>query len=91
MQYLGKNKVSSAAPRRSVIIHDLNLPLSPQHILTFPISRGQLVNLAAFVFYPDEEGTHFNGPWATGVDPSYVQGLFHGWEKEVDELVQVSA
>ena len=65
-------------------------PLLPKHIITFPISRGRLVNFAAYEFHPDEEGTHFTGPWFADVDPSFVQGLFHGWEKEVEELVQVS-
>jgi hypothetical protein len=50
-----------------------------------------LVNLSADEFHPHEEGTHFDGPWVADVDPSYVQSLFQGWEKEVDEIVQVSA
>ena len=56
----------------------------------YPISRGRLVNLIAFEYHPHEEGTHFGAPWVTEVDPSYVQSLFQGWEKEVGELVQVS-
>ena len=60
-------------------------------MIAFPISRGRFVNFAAFEFHPYEEGTHFDGPWVADVNPSYVQGLFRGWEKEVSELVQVSA
>ena len=59
--------------------------------MAYPISRGRFVNFVAFEFHPDEEGTRFDGPWVADVDPSYVQGLFLGWEKEVDELVQVSS
>ena len=58
--------------------------------MAYPISRGRFVNFAAFEFRPHEEGTHFGGPWVADVDPSYVQGLFRGWEKEVGEIIQVS-
>lgn len=59
--------------------------------MAYPISRGRFVNFVVFDYRPDEEGTHFGGPWVTDVDPSYVQGLFRGWEKEVGEIIQVSA
>jgi hypothetical protein len=59
-------------------------------MIVFPIARGRFVNISAFEFHPHEEGTHFDGPWVADVDPSYIQGLFQGWEKEVDEIVQVS-
>ena len=60
-------------------------------MMAYLISRGRFVNFTAFEFHPDEEGTYFDGPWVVEVDPSYVQDLLHGWEKEVGEIVQVSA
>ena len=57
----------------------------------YPISRGRFVNFVAIEYHPHEEGTHLGGPWVTEVNPSDIQSLFHGWEKEVGELVQVSA
>ena len=57
----------------------------------FPISGGRLINLCADEFHPHEEGTQFDGPWVADVDPLYVQSLFHGWEKEVSDIVQVSS
>jgi hypothetical protein len=39
--------------------------------------------------HPDEEGTHFEGAWVTDADPTYVSDMFHGWDKEVCDLVQV--
>jgi hypothetical protein len=57
----------------------------------YPISRGRFINFVATEYHPDEAGTHLGGPWVTEVNPSDVQSLFHGWEKEVGELVQVSA
>jgi salicylate hydroxylase len=59
--------------------------------MAYPISRGRFVNFAAFEFNPHEEGTHFGGPLVADVDPSHVQGLFHDWEKEASEIVQVSS
>jgi hypothetical protein len=59
--------------------------------MAYPISRGRFVNFGAIEFRPHEEGTHFGGPWVAEVGPSYLQSLFHGWGKEVGELVQVSA
>jgi hypothetical protein len=60
-------------------------------MIVYPISRGRFVNFGAIEFHPHEEGTHFGGPWVTEVDPPYVRSLFHGWGKEVGELVHVSA
>ena len=59
--------------------------------MAYPISRGSFVNFVATEYHPHKEGTHLGGPWVTEVDPSNVKSLFHGWEKEVIELVQVSA
>jgi salicylate hydroxylase len=58
--------------------------------MAYPISRGRFVNYVTFKFHPDKEGTHFDGSWVTDMDPSYVQGLVHGWEKQVSDIVQVS-
>ena len=43
----------------------------------------------AFEDHPDEEGTHVKGAWVNDADPTYVSDLFHGWDKEVSDLVQV--
>ena len=59
--------------------------------MVYPISRGRFVNFVGNEYHPHEEGTHLEEPWVTEVDPSNVQNLFHGWEKEVGEIVQVSA
>jgi hypothetical protein len=57
--------------------------------MAYPISRGRFINFVAFEVHPDEEGTHFGGAWVTNADPTHVSSLFRGWEKEVNELVQV--
>jgi salicylate hydroxylase len=60
-------------------------------MMAYPISRGRFINFVAFESHPHEEGTRFDGFWVGDVDPSYVQSLFQGWEKEVGDIVQVSA
>ncbi len=57
----------------------------------YPISHDRIINFVAVEYHPHEEGTHLGGPQVTEVDSSHVQSLFHGWEKEVSEVVQVSA
>lgn len=57
--------------------------------MAYSISRGRFINFVGFEIRPHEEGTQFKGPWVADVDPSYVSSLFHGWEKDVGELVQV--
>jgi salicylate hydroxylase len=59
-------------------------------MIAYPISRGRFINFVAFESHPQEEGTQFKGPWVVVEDPSYVQGLFQGWEKEVGDIIEVS-
>jgi len=81
-------KLSSISPQHGSLSSGVLYLGTNKHIITFPVSRGRFINFAVYEFYPEKEGTHFDGPWVTDVDLSYVQGLFQGWEKEVDELVQ---
>jgi len=81
-------RLSSISPQHRVLSSAVQYLGNNRHIMTYPISRGRFVNFVAFEFHPHEEGTHFGGPWVADVDPSYVQGLFRGWEKEVGEIVQ---
>ena len=57
--------------------------------MAYMVSRGRFINFVAFEMRPHEEGTHFGGPWVVDVDPPYVASLFQGWEKDVDDLIQV--
>ncbi|KAH9988531.1 salicylate hydroxylase [Russula vinacea] len=81
-------RLSSISPQHRIFSSPVQYLGENRHMMAFPIARGRFVNLSAFEFHPHEEGTHFDGPWVTDVDPSYIQGLFHGWEKDVGEIVQ---
>jgi len=81
-------RLSSISPQHKGLSLGVQYLGKNVHVLVYPISRGRFVNLVVFEYHPHEKGMHFGGPWVTEVDPSYVQGLFGGWEKEVGELVQ---
>ncbi|KAF8468094.1 salicylate hydroxylase [Russula ochroleuca] len=81
-------RLSSISPQHRAISSPVQYLGENRHVVAYPISRGRFVNFVAFEFHPHEEGTHYDGPWVADEDPSYVQGLFKGWEKEVGEIVQ---
>lgn len=81
-------RLSGISPQHRVLSSAVQYLGKNRHIMAYPISRGRFVNFVAFEFHPHEEGTYFGGPWVAEADPSYVQGLFRGWEKEVGEIAQ---
>ncbi|KAF8468095.1 salicylate hydroxylase [Russula ochroleuca] len=81
-------RLSSISPQHKAISSPVQYLGKNKHMIAYPISRGRFVNIVAFEFHPHEEGTQFDGPWVADEVPSYVQGLFQGWEKEVGDIVQ---
>jgi salicylate hydroxylase len=81
-------RLSSISPQHRVFSSAVQYLGKNRHMMAYPISSGRFINFVAFQFHPHEEGTRFDGPWVAHVDPSYVQGLFKGWEKEVGDIVQ---
>jgi salicylate hydroxylase len=81
-------RLLSISPQHRIFSSPVQYLGENRHMMAFPIARGRFVNLSAFEFHLHEEGTHFDGPWVADVDPSYIQGLFQGWEKDVGEIVQ---
>ncbi|KAH9988557.1 salicylate hydroxylase [Russula vinacea] len=81
-------RLSSISPQHRIFSSPVQYLGKNKRLLVFPISGGRLINLCADEFHPHEEGTQFDGPWVADVDPLYVQSLFHGWEKEVSDIVQ---
>ncbi|KAI0277466.1 salicylate hydroxylase [Russula aff. rugulosa BPL654] len=81
-------KLSSISPQHQALSSGIQYIGKNMLLAVYPISRGRFVNFSANEYHPHEEGTHLEGPWVTEVNPSSVQSLFDGWEKEVDELVQ---
>ena len=59
-----------------------------QHITTYPISHGQLINVVFFRAHYDREGTAFDGPWVCNLRCDFFQA-FQDWEPEVRQLLEV--
>lgn len=57
------------------------------HIITYPISKGKLINFVAFVSRHDKENTKFNGPWVAQTGREEIIGRFRSWEPEVQALI----
>ncbi|KAI0026777.1 hypothetical protein K488DRAFT_64556, partial [Vararia minispora EC-137] len=58
-----------------------------QHIVTYPISRGELINLLAFVTTPGGYGTEYKGKWVRDASPDEIRASYAGWEPEVQALI----
>ncbi|KAI0316051.1 hypothetical protein OF83DRAFT_1060972 [Amylostereum chailletii] len=61
---------------------------SISHVVTYPISRGELVNLVAFVTVPDGYGKEYEGRWVHDVPPDELREQYAGWEPEVSSILQ---
>jgi salicylate hydroxylase len=61
-----------------------------KHIIAYTISKGSMINVAAFVCRHDLEGTAYGGPWVTEADGAEVMAVFEGWETDVRLLIGVS-
>ncbi|KAI9507157.1 salicylate hydroxylase [Russula earlei] len=81
-------RLSSVSPQHRVFSSAVQYLGKNMHVMAYPVSRGRFINFVVFEIRPHEEGTQFSGPWVADVDPSYIVSLFHGWEREVRELIQ---
>ncbi|KIK66771.1 hypothetical protein GYMLUDRAFT_37901 [Collybiopsis luxurians FD-317 M1] len=59
-----------------------------QHIVAYPISHGQLINVAAFTFDIEAEGKPYHGPGIKPVTNEEIVDAFSGWEDEVVQLLK---
>ncbi|KAF9445791.1 salicylate hydroxylase [Macrolepiota fuliginosa MF-IS2] len=59
-----------------------------KHIVTYPISKGRLINTIAFFSEPEKEGTPFPGEVVQEASQNEVLSRFGGWEDEVMELLK---
>ncbi|KAG5638592.1 hypothetical protein H0H81_011678 [Sphagnurus paluster] len=58
-------------------------------VIAYPVSRGKLINFAAFSSRPELENTIFDGPWVSTVDKEEFSSLFSAWEPDVQDLISV--
>ncbi|KAI0764161.1 FAD/NAD-P-binding domain-containing protein [Trametes elegans] len=60
-----------------------------KHVISYPISRGELVNVAAFVSHPERmEGERDDRPWVSRVASDEVFDAFVGWDPSVRLLLE---
>ncbi len=61
-----------------------------RHIVSYPISRGKLINLIGFVSFPECEGQKLDGPSVVDVPREDAIEPFSSWEPEARALMNVS-
>ncbi|KAF8485624.1 FAD/NAD-P-binding domain-containing protein [Gautieria morchelliformis] len=59
-----------------------------KHLVGYSISRGSIVNVAAFASQPEKEGTAFDGEWVTEVPKEELLDCYADWEPEVTSLLE---
>ncbi|RPD58219.1 FAD/NAD(P)-binding domain-containing protein [Lentinus tigrinus ALCF2SS1-7] len=80
---LGKDRAS--LPSLSATnVHEANI--DPQDIVSYPITRGKTINVAAFVNTPGAEGTTYTKAWVTESTSAEVLEKFSGWDAGVQDL-----
>lgn len=92
-QYCGVGKVSSPfsllyTPRTITDVHHRR---RLQHLAVYPISRGQLINVVAFVTIPQGAEKHltYPGKWVQEATIEEMKEAYSGWEPEVQALLDV--
>ncbi|KAI0750640.1 FAD/NAD(P)-binding domain-containing protein [Daedaleopsis nitida] len=60
-----------------------------RNLVTYPISQGQIVNVAALVSHPDREGTVYDGPWTSSVSKEEITDRYQGWEPDAQVIVKM--
>jgi hypothetical protein len=61
----------------------------PQHVVSYPIAKGSLINLVAFFSQSEEEGVPCQDDSVQEVPLQEVLERFEGWEEEVMVLLEV--
>ncbi|KAH7907400.1 hypothetical protein BJ138DRAFT_1116725 [Hygrophoropsis aurantiaca] len=59
-----------------------------KHVVTYPVARGTLVNVAAYIYDPQKAGTHFEGHWVADVSEEEVQRAFENFEPYIRQLLE---
>ena len=62
-----------------------------QHIVTYQVSKGQMINVVALISDPSMMGTTHEGHWSCGATTGELVDQFNGWETPVVDLLQVGS
>ena len=63
--------------------------LLEQHVISYPVSPGQLINCIGFVTIPDGEGKTYPDKWVRDASREELLRQYEGWEPELQELLEV--
>nr|VWO94797.1 Mannitol 1-phosphate dehydrogenase [Ganoderma boninense] len=58
-----------------------------KHVITYPISHGNYLNLVAFVTIPNAEGTIYPHKWVIDAKKEDAMSAYSGWEPEVAQML----
>ncbi|KAL5523160.1 hypothetical protein ACEPAF_1427 [Sanghuangporus sanghuang] len=61
----------------------MNYTGTNKHIISYPIMKGKIINVAVFISQPEREGMTFDHPWVSNADKAEVIAAYEGWEAEV--------
>ena len=75
--------------RHAVALAPNNEYIPVQHVVSYSISAGSIVNVVTFASKTHLYGTPWTRPWVEDCPPSEVRECYHDWEPEVEELLQV--
>ncbi|KAH7928888.1 FAD/NAD(P)-binding domain-containing protein [Leucogyrophana mollusca] len=73
--------------------HNLSLTIiqacgKGKHVVSYPVSRGTLINVVGFVSDPQAAGKRFKGHWVTDVLEEELMRSFEDYEPQVQTLLQ---
>ncbi|KAL5499135.1 hypothetical protein ACEPAH_1653 [Sanghuangporus vaninii] len=83
-----REKLATVNPSHRALNRMMNYTGKNKHVIVYPVTKGKLINVVAFVSQPEREGTLYNDPWVTSREKSEVVAAFKGWETEVQQLTQ---
>ncbi|KAF4618175.1 hypothetical protein D9613_011654 [Agrocybe pediades] len=58
------------------------------HLVVYPISQGQQINVAALVLNPEKKGTYLDGPVVQQSKREDIIRHYQGWEEDVEVLLK---
>jgi salicylate hydroxylase len=60
-----------------------------QHIISYPISQGTLINIVAYVSDEQNAGKPFEGRWVSGVSREELEEVYQDFEPAVKSFLKV--
>jgi len=60
-----------------------------QHVVSYSISQGDIVNVVTFSSELEKHGQLYSGEWVTECEQKELLDCYRGWEPEVEQLLKV--